>query len=105
MNDENLVKDAINAFYKGAGIDLKFTGEVNAKVAEIFGKMVLETQKCTAALKWVPTPTGGKATITWVVKNFTKSAINQLKEEQSLTCARKVILDYKTPLKLASSGV
>ncbi len=105
MNEENSVKDAINAFYKGAGIDLKFTGEVNAKVAEIFGKMVVETQKCTTALKWVPTPKGGKATITWVAKNFTKSAINQLKEEQSLTCAKKVILDYKAPLKLASLGI
>ncbi|TMN41087.1 hypothetical protein [Pseudoalteromonas sp. S2755] len=105
MNEEKSVKDAINAFYKGAGVDLKFSGEVNPKVAEIFGKMIEETQQCTTALKWVPKPTGAKATIGWIAKNFTQSIISQLSEEQSLSCAKKVILNYKSPMKLASLGV
>ncbi|ASD69732.1 hypothetical protein [Pseudoalteromonas piscicida] len=105
MNEEKSVKDAINAFYKGAGVDLTSSGEVNAKVAEIFGKMVEETRQCTAALKRMPKPTAAKATIGWIAKNFTQSIISQLSEEQSLSCAKKVILNYKSPMKLASLGV
>jgi len=105
MNEQIAVKNAINAFYKGAGLNIKFVGDTNPKVAEIFGKMVLETQKCTTALNWVPQPSGGKATISWVAKNFTKSVLRQLEEGQSLTCAKKAILQFKSPLKLASMGI
>ncbi|QBG36896.1 hypothetical protein [Litorilituus sediminis] len=105
MNEQLAVKEAINAFYKGAGLNIKFTGDANQKVAEVFGKMILETQKCTTALNWVPRPTGGRATIAWVAKNFTKSVLRQLEEGQSLTCAKKAILQFKSPLKLASMGV
>ncbi|PAY01091.1 hypothetical protein CKO50_11800 [Pseudoalteromonas sp. HM-SA03] len=105
MNEEKSVKDAINAFYNGADVDLKFSGEINPRVAEIFGKMIEETRQCTTALKWVPKPTGAKATTGWIAKNFTQSIISQLSEEQSLSCAKKVILNYKSPMKLASLGV
>ncbi len=105
MNNEKKVKNAINAFYKGAGLDLTFKGNVNNQVAEIFGVMVKEIQRCTTALNWVPVPTGGKATITWIVKNFSQSVLKQLGEKQSLTCAKTVIRNYRTKLALASLGI
>ena len=105
MNEHNRVKEAINAFYKGAGLNIKFTGQVNERVAEIFGKMVFATQQCTTALNWVPRPAGGKATISWIARNFGQSIIRQLGEGQSLTCAKSVVLKYKSTLHLASLGV
>lgn len=105
MKEQVAVKNAINAFYKGAGLDLRFIGTVTPKVAEVFGKMVLETQKCTTALNWVPRPTGGKATISWVARNFTQRIISQLSDKQSLTCAKVVIRNFRTDIQLASMGL
>lgn len=105
MDDKIKVKNAINSFYKGAGLNIKFTGSINPKVAETFGKMIIETQSCTTALRWVPKPTGGKATISWIAKNLTKSALADIDTKQSLTCAKTAILRYKTPLHLASLGL
>ena len=105
MNEQISVENAINAFYKGAGLNVKFNGSINNKVAEIFGKMIIETQKCTTALNWVPRPAGGKATISWVAKNFTRSVLRQLEEGQSLTCAKAAVLRFKSPLHLAAMGV
>ena len=105
MEDKIKVKNAINYFYKGAGLKIKFTGSINPKVAETFGKMIIETQSCTTALSWVPRPAGGKATISWIAKNLTKSALSQIETKQSLTCAKTAILRYKTPLHLASLGL
>lgn len=105
MDEKAKVKDAINAFYQGAGLDLKFTGEVNAKVAEVFGDMIFETQKCSAAMNWVPRPTGGKATIAWVARNFGRSILGKLSDKQSLTCAKAVVRNYRTKLTLASLGM
>ncbi|KAF7764865.1 hypothetical protein PCIT_b0956 [Pseudoalteromonas citrea] len=105
MNEQKSVENAINAFYKVAGLNIKFNGSINNKVAEIFGKMIIETQKCTTALNWVPRPTGGKATISWVAKNFTRSVLRQLEEGQSLICAKTAVLRFKSPLHLAAMGV
>lgn len=105
MNERDSVKKAINAFYKGAGVNVTFNGEVNKKVAEVFGEMILKTQACSDAFNWVPRPTGGKATITWVAKNFTRSVLEQLEKKQSLTCAKTVIWSYRRKIQLASAGI
>lgn len=63
MNDKEHVKEVINALYKGAGIKISFTGQVNENVAKIIGELLADIGSCTAALKWVPKPTGGPATI------------------------------------------
>lgn len=45
MTEQDKVKAAINSFYKGAGLEITFSGEANPKVAEIFGEMVKKKQK------------------------------------------------------------
>lgn len=105
MTDHTSVKNAINAFYKGAGLNLTFKGDVNARVAEIFGEMIFATQKCSAALSWVPRPSGGKATISWIVKNLSQSVLRQIESKQSLTCAKEVVRNYRTKLQLAALGI
>ncbi|WP_063881416.1 hypothetical protein, partial [Pseudoalteromonas luteoviolacea] len=105
MTDDTSVKNAINAFYKGAGLNLTFKGDVNDRVAKVFGEMIFATQKCTTALNWVPRPSGGKATISWVVKNFSQSVLRQIESKQSLTCAKEVVRNYRTKLQIAASGI
>ncbi|KZN48196.1 hypothetical protein [Pseudoalteromonas luteoviolacea] len=91
MAEQDKVKAAINSFYKGAGLDLTFKGEANPKVAEFFGEMVQKIKGCTEAPNWVPEPTGGKASISWIAKNFTQSVLAQFEQKQSLSCAKSVI--------------
>ncbi|PHI34724.1 hypothetical protein CBQ28_23180 [Pseudoalteromonas sp. GCY] len=95
----------MNAFYKGAGLNLSFKGSVNENVAQVFGEMIQATKSCTTALNWVPEPTGGKATIKWIVKNFAQSIVKQLSSEQSLTCAKEVVRNYRTKMELAALGI
>ncbi|REL27058.1 hypothetical protein DXX93_11115 [Thalassotalea euphylliae] len=100
--EKEVVRDAINAFYKGAGVNKKFTGSVNDKVANIFGKMLIETRKCSNALAWVPTPPGGRATITWFATNFGRAMLDRFRDSVSLTCARQVIHVWSRELDRAS---
>lgn len=52
--DEVIVRDAIQALYQGAGIQKRFTGEVNEQVAEVFGTMLAETRRCSSSLSRCP---------------------------------------------------
>ncbi len=104
MKDKQQVKDAINALYEGAGIKTQFTGQVNEEVAKVFGELLTEIRRCTLALKWVPKPTGGPATIKWIAKNIGRSIIQQFKDDISITCAKARILQFQTRLRLASLG-
>ncbi len=105
MEDKDTIRDAINALYKGAGIKATFDGEVNEKVALILGQLLTDINSCSMAFKWVPHPTLTGATISWLAKNLTRSTIESFKDTQSFTCARVRILQYKTPLELASLGL
>ncbi len=103
--EKEIVKDAVNAFYSGAGIERTFRGPVNERVAEVFGKMLEETRRCTNSLNWVPQPTGGKATIRWVALNFSRSLRERMKDDRSLTCAKVVIWRLASELEMASQGL
>lgn len=105
MNDTDHIKEVINALYKGAGINTSFTGQVNENVAKVLGDLLSDISSCTAALKWVPKPSGGPATIKWIVQNIGRSIITQFKDNMSISCARARILQYQTPLRLASLGI
>ncbi|WP_462167248.1 hypothetical protein [Pseudoalteromonas sp. GB43] len=104
MDDER-VRAAINAFYKGAGVNKKFNDQVNENVAAVFGVMISETKKCSKALSWVPEPPNAKASISWVVRNFANSVLNQLKDESSLTCAKRVIQIWDRKIQMAGMGL
>lgn len=99
------MRDAISAFYKGAGVDKQFSGEVNERVAEVFGTMLTETKKCSNAFVWVPTPSGGPATIAWIARNITRSVIERLRDSTSITCAKRVISVWDRELRMASMGL
>lgn len=103
--EKEKVRDAINAFYQGAGVDKKITGEINEHVAYVFGEMLQETKKCSTAFAWVPVPSGGKATIVWIVRNIARSMIERLRNRSSVTCARGVIAIWDRELQMAGLGL
>ncbi len=105
MTDHTAVKNAINAFYKAAGLNLTFEGDVNARVAETFGEMILCNSEMLNCIKLVSRPIGGKATISWIVRNFTQSVLRQIESKQSLTCAKEVVRNYRTKLQLSALGI
>lgn len=104
MNEHEKVRMAINALYKSAGISYAFNGDINEQVAKVFGQMLLDIRKCSAAFIWVPKPIAGVASIAWIDKNFTQSVMHKFKSPQSFTCARARILQYKSQLIIASIG-
>ena len=104
MNEHEKVRTAINALYKSAGISYTFDGEINEQVAKVFGQMLVDIRKCSAAFIWVPIPTGSVASIGWIAKNFTQSVIHKFQSSQSFTCARAKILQYKSQLMITSVG-
>ncbi|SEO89096.1 hypothetical protein [Aquisalimonas asiatica] len=99
------VVDVINALYKGAGIHKRYSGEVNEQVARVLGKMLEEIRGCSDAFSWIPRPTGGRATISWIARNFARSTIDRLRASQSLTCARAVIHKWDRKLDMAGRGI
>ena len=105
MSDKQHVKDAINSLYEGVGIRAKYSWPVNEEVARVFGELLLEIHSCTSALTWVPTPSGGPASIKWVVKNISRSVMQQFKDDVSLSCAKARILQFQSPLRLAAMGL
>lgn len=99
------VKDVIHALYKSAGIHKKFTGDVNERLAEVLGNMIVETGGRSEALAWVPRPPGGKASITWTARHIARSIIDSLGDRESLTCARAVIYKWDRALQMAARGL
>ncbi|MBB6544968.1 hypothetical protein [Thalassotalea piscium] len=105
MNDKEKVRQVINSLYNFSGIQSKYTGDINPKVAELVGQLLKEINTCSTAFSWVPRPTGGKATIAWVAQNVGKSVLAQLSEKQSLSCARVRVGQFQRPLQLAGLGI
>jgi len=105
MNDKEKVRKAINALYEGAGISATFDGQINNQVAQVLGLLLVDIHDCSTALKWVPRPPGSIVSIAWVAKNLTQRIIERFKDSQSFLCARTRILQYQTPLRLASLGI
>ncbi|MDX1472548.1 MAG: hypothetical protein R3309_00170 [Reinekea sp.] len=100
MSQKEEVRNIINAIYDAAGINYKFRGEVTEMTAEVLGKMISEIRSCTTALNWVPRPTGGKATISWIARNLGSSFVRDLEKKNiSLTCGRRVLLGLRSELE------
>jgi len=67
--------------------------------------MLIEVRRCSAALTWIPVPTGGVASVAWIARNFARSVIDRLRDSHSLTCARHVIYVWDRELRLAGMGL
>lgn len=104
MSDKDITKEIISEFFKAAGITHGWQGNVNEKVAAVFGAMLEETRHCSAALAWVPRPTG-RATISWIAKQLGRSFIRDIQGKSSLTCAKTVIYKWRRELDMASVGI
>jgi len=106
--EKSEVKEMIESFYKFANVPLNWNGEVNERVAEVFGVMLSETRKCSSAFIWIPTPPGGRATIAWLVIQLGRGIFNRYRQQLSFTCARGVIyIIYKwgRDLEMAALGL
>lgn len=99
------VRELINVLYNRAGIKAEFRGEINEDVAAVVGDLLTDIASCSAAFRWVPRPTGGKASIFWLATNVTRSILADLKEKQSISCMRARILQYRTALEMAAAGL
>ncbi|MEC4719166.1 hypothetical protein RY831_08405 [Noviherbaspirillum sp. CPCC 100848] len=102
---EEEVKAMIDSLYKFAGVAPSWDGEVNEKVAEVFGIMIHETARCSNAIKWLPAPPGGPASILWLAMNFGKALFKHFQSKVSITCAKGVIYKWKHELDMASMGL
>ncbi|TFW33501.1 hypothetical protein [Massilia horti] len=99
------VKEMIQSLYRFANILPVWDGEVNDDVAAVFGTMIAETRACSNAFGWVPKPPGGRASITWLVRQLGRGVFNSYRSQLSFTCARAVIYKWKSALEMASLGV
>lgn len=94
----------IQSLYKLAYIPA-WDGEVNEDVARVFGIMLAETQKCSKAFVWVPTPPGGRASITWLVNRLGRGIFRSHQRKLSFACARAVIYTWGSALNMAAQGI
>jgi len=85
------VKEMIESFYGFANVSLRWNGEVNERVAEVFGVMLNEARECSKAIGWVPRPSGGKASISWLAMQMGRGMFNHYRGQLSFSCVRGVI--------------
>ncbi|OOG26424.1 hypothetical protein B1C78_04995 [Thioalkalivibrio denitrificans] len=103
--EEQKVKEIVNAIYEAAGVQRQFSGSVNDRVAEVVGIMLHELGRCSDVFAWVPRPPAGKATITWIARNISRSMVDRLRDSDSLTCLRGVVHRWGGQLQRAGMGL
>jgi hypothetical protein len=100
------VRKQIKTFYKAGGLSTSPNIRImNDSVAEIFLKMLLEAQSCTKKLVLVPHMTLAKPTVIWLALNVKRSIIESSSNELSMSCIRRIVNLYRSPLELASVGL
>lgn len=99
------VKKIIESFYDFAAVSLPTDLVINEAVAEVFGRMLEETKKCSHAFGWVPTPPTGRATIGWLASQLGRGVFNSYRSRLSFACARRVIYAWSNKLREASFGL
>jgi hypothetical protein len=105
QQDSAEVEKMIQAFYRFAGIPISFNLQINERVAEVFGKMLDETKRCSNAFVWVPKPPSGRASIAWLIVQLGRGAFASHESKLSIACARRVIQVWGTSLQMASMGL
>ncbi|GJI98765.1 hypothetical protein RugamoR57_54830 [Duganella caerulea] len=99
------IKGMIQALYRYANVLPVWDGDVNEDVAKVFGIMLAETQKCSSAFCWIPSPPGGQASIAWLIRQLGRGLFNAYRKRLSFTCARTVIYKWRTALDMAALGI
>jgi hypothetical protein len=98
------VKEMIQSLFRLAELGA-WDGDVNDEVAEIFGIMLSETQKCSDAFKWLPKPPGGRASINWLLTQLGRGVFGAFSTKLSFVCARSVIYKWRRRLDMASARI
>lgn len=98
--DKDKVRRMIDEYYKAAEYS-GWNGEVNERVAAVFGRMIAETAQCSRGMSWVPRPPGGKASIVWLCTQLGSGFIRSLREKSSVTCMKFVIRNFGSELRTA----
>lgn len=96
------LKDIIDHFYRYGGSS-GWDGDINEAAAEVFGIMLFEAYKCTDAMKYLPTPPGGKPTVLWLVMQFGNITHRLMKDGISRICAAGVIKNWDGELDRAAA--
>lgn len=104
MSDKEIAKEVIDAFFKEAGFQHGWSGSVNENVASVFGKMLEASRDCSAALHWVPRPTG-RATIKWIAKQLGRSFVRDIQGKRYFVCSQRAVYNFKRELDMASMGL
>ena len=101
-NEEKIkIQEILDAFYQGANGG-RWQGEINDSVAEIVKYMLEELRKCSAAAHWVPRPTLGVPTVTWLARQVTRAVIDSLQSGNYKFCQNQVLLVWGQALAMAS---
>lgn len=103
-NEMAEVKNMIQSLFRLAELT-PWDGDVNDEVAEVFGIMLSETQKCSNAFKWLPRPPGGRATVNWLFIQLGRGMFGAFSAKLSFVCARTVIYKWRRRLDLAANGI
>lgn len=100
--DRDKVRRMIDEYFKTAG-HTGWNGEVNERVAAVFGEMLQKTSMCSHALSWVPRPPGGKASIVWLCTQIGSGAFRSIRDNSSVTCMKGIVYGYKRKLDIAEA--
>ena len=82
--------------------------EINDEVAKQVILMVLETEKCSKAMDFIPRPHPyGSNPLSWLGKEAAKGLFRHLKnnKDQYAVCASKASLVWRSKIQMASMGL
>ena len=102
VDEKQKIKEILDAFYQGANRS-HWQGEINDSVAEVVKYMLEELRKCSAAAHWVPRPTMGVPTVTWLATQIGRAVLENLRGGSYKFCENQVLFVWNTPLRMAST--
>ncbi|MGH8085895.1 MAG: hypothetical protein ACREPV_11545 [Lysobacter sp.] len=81
---------------------------INRRVYEVFGRMIVESKRCTEAMHLVPRPWNLSNPGKWALKQVRQAAVRYFLSpdgEHYIACMRFAARNYRTEFELASSGI
>lgn len=81
---------------------------INLRVYDVFGSMIVESRQCTKAMHLVPRPWDLSKPRKWVLKQVRQAMVRYFltpEGEHYVACMRFAARNYRTEFELASSGL
>ncbi|XVJ71567.1 MAG: hypothetical protein HEQ39_19670 [Rhizobacter sp.] len=105
LENKEELKKIIESFFKFSGTPVPWNGVVNDGVAAVFYNMLRTTAECSKALSFVPRPSGGPASVLWLVTQLGWVGYRNIENRLSVSCAKKAIANLRSDFQLATMGV